>query len=59
MFHADRTCYALGPWGPDTMARLILQAGGIPYVVTRQQLSLPTVYGNDRSGLTIYLWQPR
>jgi hypothetical protein len=59
MFHAGRTCYALRPARTDTMARQVVQAGGIPYLVTHQELPFPVVYGEGKRGLTIYLWQPR
>jgi len=58
MFYADRTCYPLGGRGPDDMARQIVQAGGVPYVVTRRNLPLAPVYVSRSRGPTIYLWRP-
>jgi 4-amino-4-deoxy-L-arabinose transferase len=58
MFYADRTCYALGSWGPDEMARQVLRAGGIPYLVSRRKLPFAPVSG-EGEGPTVYLWQPR
>jgi 4-amino-4-deoxy-L-arabinose transferase-like glycosyltransferase/DNA-directed RNA polymerase subunit RPC12/RpoP len=58
MFYADRTCYALGRTDPDEMARRVLQAGGVPYVVSRRQLPLAPVHVSDGPGPTVYLWQP-
>jgi 4-amino-4-deoxy-L-arabinose transferase len=59
MFYADRTCYAL-PWqGPDEIADRIVQAGGIPYVVTYRRLPLAAVHVSGRAGPTVYRWQPR
>jgi 4-amino-4-deoxy-L-arabinose transferase len=57
MFYADRTCYALER-DPDVMARQILGAGGIPYVVSHRRLPLPPVHASGRQGPTVYLWQP-
>jgi len=57
MFYAGRTCYPLGRKGPDETARQILQAGGVPYVVSRQKLALAAVYVSDKPGPTIYLWR--
>jgi hypothetical protein len=59
MFYADRTCYAPGPMRTDPMARQVLRAGGIPYIVSHQPLRFPAVYGDGKQGPTIYLWQPR
>jgi 4-amino-4-deoxy-L-arabinose transferase len=58
MFYADRTCYPLGPGGPDMMARQILAAGGVPYVVTRQALPLVPVHVCGPNGPTVYQWPP-
>ncbi len=57
MFYADRTCYALGPGGPDETARQVLGAGGVPYVVSRRQLPLVPVHVSTVPGLTVYLWE--
>src|SRR3954447_20589735 len=57
MFYADRTCYALPRSGADEMARQILQAGGIPYVVSHRDLPLPTVYASATSGVKVYRWR--
>jgi len=59
MFYADRTCYALRPIGADEMARQVLRAGGIPYIVSYQKLPLPPIFENGNRGPTVYLWQPR
>ncbi len=58
MFYADRTCYALERRGPDEMARLIVEAGGTPYVVSHRKLALVPVHVSDRQGPTVYAWQP-
>lgn len=56
LFYADRTCYALKGGVPDVMARRVLRAGGIPYVVSRRPLPLPPVYASGGRGPTVYLW---
>jgi hypothetical protein len=59
MFYADRTCYPLAYQSPATLARQVLQAGGIPYVVTYQRRPLvPPLHVCAGQGPTIYQWQP-
>jgi 4-amino-4-deoxy-L-arabinose transferase-like glycosyltransferase len=58
MFYADRTCYEL-EGDPDAMARQVVQAGGIPYIVTHRMLSLPLVHASGRQGPLVYEWHPR
>jgi 4-amino-4-deoxy-L-arabinose transferase len=58
MFYADRTCYEL-EGSPDAMARRVVQAGGIPYIVTYRRLSLPLVHESGRQGPMVYEWHPR
>jgi 4-amino-4-deoxy-L-arabinose transferase-like glycosyltransferase len=58
MFYADRTCYPLQGRNPDALARQILDAGGIPYVVSHRRLSLPAVHVSPTRGPTIYRWTP-
>jgi len=57
MFDADRTCYPLKS-GRDDMARQVFEAGGIPYVVSRQNLHLSLVYVSGEQEPMVYLWQP-
>jgi hypothetical protein len=57
MFYADRTCYALER-DPDVMARQVLRAGGVPYLVSYRRLSLPVVHASAGQSRTVYLWQP-
>jgi 4-amino-4-deoxy-L-arabinose transferase len=59
MFYTDRTCYSLGHGDLDRTARRIVDAGGIPYVVSRRRLSLVPAYVSDRRGPNVYRWQPR
>src|SRR5206468_1531785 len=59
MFYAGRTCYPLSSIAVDAAARQILQAGGIPYVVTREPLALPVVHTSEGFGPTVYLWEAR
>ncbi len=59
MFYADRTCYPLA-WGPggNALARQVLQAGGVPYLVSHRRLPLAPVHVSRLGGPTIYRWQP-
>ncbi len=57
MFYADRTCYPLAGMGLEALARRITQAGGIPYVVSRQQLPLVPVFRSGTGGTTVYEWR--
>ena len=57
MFYADRTCYALEGRDRDQVARQVLRAGGIPYLVSQRPLPLPAVYASGKPGPTVYLWQ--
>jgi hypothetical protein len=59
MFYADRTCYPLGWNGWEDLARQILRAGGIPYIVSQRRLPLVPVYVSARQGGTIYRWSPQ
>lgn len=59
MFYADRTCYPLSTNSMDVTARLILQAGGIPYIVTRQNMPFAVVHVSPGFGPTIYRWEPK
>lgn len=56
MFYTDRTCYPLGTRNHDELGPLILQSGGIPYVVTYRRLPLEVAHV-CRRGPTIYLWR--
>ena len=56
MFYADRTCYALER-DPDAMARQVLRAGGVPFLVSHRRLPLPAVHASGKQGLTVYLWR--
>ena len=59
MFYADRTCYAL-PWrNLDTMAAKIVEADGIPYVITRRRMPLEIVHQNRDGGLVVYRWEAK
>jgi hypothetical protein len=58
MFYTDRTCYSLGQANLDRAARKIVDAGGIPYVVSRRRPSLAPVYVSERHGPNVYRWQP-
>jgi hypothetical protein len=57
MFHADRTCYLLGPGLVDERARQVEGAGGIAYVVTRRRLALEAVHVRPGPGPTVYRWK--
>jgi 4-amino-4-deoxy-L-arabinose transferase-like glycosyltransferase len=57
MFYADRTCYALESRAPDEMARRVVQAGGIPYVVSYRRWVLQPVHISVKKGPTVYRWQ--
>ncbi len=57
MFYADRTCYPLPRDDVGTTARRIIQAGGLPFIVSRRGHPLPPVYTNAELGLMIYRWQ--
>jgi 4-amino-4-deoxy-L-arabinose transferase-like glycosyltransferase/DNA-directed RNA polymerase subunit RPC12/RpoP len=59
MFYAGRTCYALEGMDPDVKARQIIQAGGIPYVVSYRRLPFSSVLTTGARGPTIYRWEKR
>jgi 4-amino-4-deoxy-L-arabinose transferase-like glycosyltransferase len=56
MFYTGRTCYPLT--SVDNVARRIVQAGGVPYVVAYRRMPLAAVHVSGRYGPTIYLWEP-
>jgi hypothetical protein len=57
MVYADRTCYPLQPRKLDALARAVIEAGGIPYVVSRRELPYPVVHARTRHGPAIYRWE--
>jgi 4-amino-4-deoxy-L-arabinose transferase len=58
MFYADRTSYALEGRDPDRLARQVVRAGGIPYVVSRRRPPVPAEYVSGSPGPPVFLWQP-
>jgi 4-amino-4-deoxy-L-arabinose transferase-like glycosyltransferase len=56
MFYTDRTSYA-AQGQAEALARQIVGAGGVPYIVSHRRLPLPVVYAGQRHGRTIYQWQ--
>jgi 4-amino-4-deoxy-L-arabinose transferase-like glycosyltransferase/predicted RNA-binding Zn-ribbon protein involved in translation (DUF1610 family) len=56
MFYTDRTCYPLATRNLEEVGPLILQNGGVPYVVTYRRLPLEVVHA-CRRGPTIYRWR--
>jgi hypothetical protein len=58
MFYSDRTCYGLRGRPLGELGREVLQAGGLPYVVSIRKLLLPAVYVSAADGPTIYEWKP-
>jgi hypothetical protein len=55
-FYARRSCYPLrGEW--QNVAQSILDAGGLPYLVSDKPLDLPVVFQGD--GRTVYACTPR
>jgi 4-amino-4-deoxy-L-arabinose transferase-like glycosyltransferase len=59
MFYADRICYPLAWGGPDELARKVIQAGGVPFVVSYRKLPLDAVYATRNYGPTVYAWAVR
>jgi 4-amino-4-deoxy-L-arabinose transferase-like glycosyltransferase len=57
MFYADRTCYALAGKDRDDLAERIIQADGIPYVVSVRRLPFVPVHICEKRGPTVYLWR--
>ena len=58
-FAADRTCYALGENDWRAFGQAIIQAGGLPYLVTDQFVpGLPAVMQDDQDNETIYACTP-
>ncbi len=57
MFYADRTCYALAG-NPNGMARQVLRAGGIPYLVSHRRLPFSRVYEGGDQAPSVYRWRP-
>ncbi len=58
MFYADRTCYPLVRQNLDVTAQRILDAGGIPYIVSLRKLPYRAVHTCPGIGPTIYEWHP-
>ena len=56
MFYTDRTCYPLATRNLEEAGPLILQNGGVPYVVTYRRMPLEVVHA-CRRGPTIYRWR--
>lgn len=59
MFYADRTCYAVSRLTLDATAQQILQAGGVPYVVSRRRLPFAAAHATRDQLTTVYQWQGR
>ena len=56
-FYADRTCYSLDGDISDNVARQVIEAGGIPYLVSHRYRPLPEIYVCHHQGSRVYLWQ--
>lgn len=56
-FRANRTCYILYGRTLREDARRIVEAGGIPYLVSPRPLPFPRIYHSDRDRRTIYAFQ--
>ena len=55
MFHSDRTGYSTSGTTADALAREVIEAGGIPYIVSIRYLPLPRLFS---SGVILYQWVP-
>jgi 4-amino-4-deoxy-L-arabinose transferase-like glycosyltransferase len=58
MFYADRTCYALDRVTFNANTRHVIEAGGIPYLVSHRRLALPPVYVSRTGGPAVYRVAP-
>lgn len=56
MFLADRTAYEMQNRTYQDTAPIVIEHGGIPYVVSFRELPLPVLYHSEEDGRTIYTW---
>ena len=56
MLHTDRPCYRAPVISLQAIACQVTQHGGIPYVVSKQDLSLPLLFLSTREQRGIYAW---
>jgi 4-amino-4-deoxy-L-arabinose transferase-like glycosyltransferase len=57
MFYADRTCYPLVWNRLDASTEEVVQAGGIPYVVTARRLPHAPLHVCGQRGPAVYVWE--
>jgi hypothetical protein len=53
-FAADRSCYALGTEGWQTVALALARNGAVPYLVSPNPQQLPPVFIDTANGRTVY-----
>jgi len=56
MLHTDRPCSQVPVTSLQAIACQVTQRGGIPYVVSQQDLSLPLLFLSLRAQRGIYAW---
>ena len=54
----DKTCYKYDNQDYESKAKQIVEADGVPYIVTFRELPLPVEFHSERYDRTIYRWEP-